>query len=256
MSSGEANRFEVPEIFRGEVPASFYYDVIKKYGSPQQRVAGYLNRILFKRPPEKIISDNLVRSMYALAISRRAEAQARRDYEQDRFDDVTGLLNRKHAKIYGDAMLGEAGGKRKSAVIGFLVDVVGFGDDINNIYGHPHGDDVLRDDVGAFLQSTVRADKGDVVSRWGGDEYLILVDASDPSISPQALARKVGQRLINIPYTEKTQPRQIRFRAAIGGAGMKTQGLYAKADLKGEKNKELAVYSRINPSYFSGQLSN
>lgn len=256
MSSNEDNYFEVPEIFQGEVPERFYYDAIKKYGSSRQRVAGFLNRVLFKHPPEEIINDFFVKSLYALAISSRAEAEARHDYEQDRFDEVTKLLNRKHARINGDAMLGVAGGKRKSSVIGILVDVVDFGEDINNVYGHPYGDDVLRDDVADFLQSTVRADKGDIVSRWGGDEFLILIDANDPSISPQELARKIGQRLINIPYTQKNQPKQIRFRAVIGEEGMKTQDLYAKADLKGEKNKELAVYSRINPSYFSKQLSN
>lgn len=260
-----SNRLDVPEIFEGAVPEEFINQVLDGFDFPKKTKLGrWMSRLFYKTErldeQNEALRDIAVKSLYTAAIAQEGEAIARHEYEQDRYHEVTGLLNRKHTKAYGDALLGTVGQDRKSKVIFFLVDVVDFGEDINNVYGHPQGDIALRDDVADFLKSTVRADKGDLVGQWGGDEFVILVDSNDASLSAQQLARKIGGRLIEIPFIDPKQPKQIRFRMVIGEAGQTIEDLAAKADLKGldewgNDKKVLAVHSRINPSYFSGELS-
>ena len=47
---------------------------------------------------------------------------------------------------------------------------------VNDIYGHDAGDLVLKS-VATLLQDLVR--KSDVVCRWGGEEFLILLQQCD-----------------------------------------------------------------------------
>jgi len=47
---------------------------------------------------------------------------------------------------------------------------------INDTYGHPTGDVVLRE-VSALLKESMR--KIDIVARWGGEEFIVLLDSTD-----------------------------------------------------------------------------
>lgn len=77
----------------------------------------------------------------------------------------TLLLDRLHQAI--------ANAKRRSTMLAiFFVDLDRF-KRINDSLGHGTGDQLLRD-VAARLQASVRT--GDTVSRWGGDEFVILMD--------------------------------------------------------------------------------
>jgi diguanylate cyclase (GGDEF)-like protein len=246
-----SDRFEVPEVFRGEVPDSFYADAVRHHDLPHRsRAVRLLGGLLFNRLAEESrMTDLVVRSLYRQALAEKAESEAISKSEADRYDEVTNLLTRKYFKRDGDSLLESVGGERRSAVIGFLIDVVDFGDDINNVHGHTTGDVALAG-VAGFLESSIRSDIGDLVGRWGGDEFGMLIHINDPTANPHHLARKIGGRLINIPFTEIAQPKQIRFRAALHEPGMNTEELMSMADMKGP-NKYLAVYSRINPAYFS-----
>jgi len=51
---------------------------------------------------------------------------------------------------------------------------------INDQFGHLVGDEVLRD-VGNLLRASVRS--ADRVYRWGGDEFALLIDESDPAVA-------------------------------------------------------------------------
>jgi diguanylate cyclase (GGDEF)-like protein len=91
-----------------------------------------------------------------------ATAQATRD-------PLTGLANRR----FFEAELSHAGGRRATdqgwGII--AVDLDGF-KEINDTYGHQSGDDVLVV-VATRLAAAVRG--GDVVSRLGGDEFMVLL---------------------------------------------------------------------------------
>ena len=81
-------------------------------------------------------------------------------------DAVTGLLNRGEGEARLRKQLGE---QDPSSVI--LIDLNGF-KQINDRWGHGCGDQVLRS-FASLLANSVRA--MDMVCRWGGDEFLVLL---------------------------------------------------------------------------------
>ena len=69
---------------------------------------------------------------------------------------------------------------------------------VNDTYGHPAGDVVLRD-IAAAIQSCIRS--SDILVRYGGDEFLLLF----PKMSENDMAEKnkrIKEAVANIVYTE------------------------------------------------------
>lgn len=83
-------------------------------------------------------------------------------------DTLTGLANRLTLETHLDFLV-----KRGTPFTAVYIDLNGF-KKINDTYGHSGGDHLLRQ-VGERLQTAFRAT--DVVGRWGGDEFIALVDA-------------------------------------------------------------------------------
>ncbi len=101
----------------------------------------------------------------AVALERLAELE-RLAY----VDSLTGLANRRYVEITLKARLEEL--QRYGWRFGVLfIDIDRF-KDINDRYGHDLGDEVLKT-VGRTLQNSVRP--FDVVSRWGGEEYVAVI---------------------------------------------------------------------------------
>ena len=74
--------------------------------------------------------------------------------------------------------------KRDYALL--LLDIDEF-KNINDQYGHPIGDEVLKA-VAATIRKMVR--KTDIVARWGGDEFVILLPETDLKT-----ARSIGEAI-------------------------------------------------------------
>ncbi len=83
-------------------------------------------------------------------------------------DALTGLANRRTLETHLDFLV-----KRGTHFTAVYIDLNGF-KKINDTYGHSGGDALLRQ-VGDRLQTAFRST--DVVGRWGGDEFVALVDA-------------------------------------------------------------------------------
>jgi diguanylate cyclase (GGDEF)-like protein/PAS domain S-box-containing protein len=110
----------------------------------------------------EIFTDNTPATM---AFERLAELE-RMAY----VDELTGLANRRYAEITLRSRIEEL--QRYGWRFGVLfIDIDRF-KDINDQYGHDLGDEVLRM-VAKTLQNSVRA--FDVVSRWGGEEYVVVI---------------------------------------------------------------------------------
>jgi diguanylate cyclase (GGDEF)-like protein len=103
-------------------------------------------------------------------------------------DPLTGAANRRALDEAFEqfAYKAERYGASFSAVI---IDLNKF-KSINDRYGHLAGDDVLRD-VAATTRRIIRPT--DTLARWGGDEFLILLDGGAGEAG--ALAERVGQAL-------------------------------------------------------------
>jgi diguanylate cyclase (GGDEF)-like protein len=81
--------------------------------------------------------------------------------------------------------------------------------DINDCHGHLMGDRVLRE-FSALLRQSVRA--YDVVARWGGDEFLLVLPGADLNA-----ARQLATRIRTIVQTLRT-PAGGAVRISTGAA--------------------------------------
>jgi diguanylate cyclase (GGDEF)-like protein len=99
-------------------------------------------------------------------------------------DSLTGLSNRRVAE---ERLASEAA---RSQRYGHPLTVISFDLDkfkqINDTYGHPAGDQVLKE-FAKRLESAVR--KSDTAARMGGDEFLILLPECEKSRVQTLLAR-------------------------------------------------------------------
>jgi diguanylate cyclase (GGDEF)-like protein len=125
-------------------------------------------------------------------ITERKEAEARIMYLAVH-DALTGLPNR---RLFADA-LADAIVRAKSggscAVLSVDLDKFSY---VNDLYGHRCGD-VLLSRVADRLRSTVRAT--DVVARFGGDEFCVLLPSDTTPADAETLARATIDRLSE-PY--------------------------------------------------------
>lgn len=101
-------------------------------------------------------------------------------------DNLTGLPNR---KVFEDRMsMGLSRGKRKGERLGVMfLDLDGF-KKINDRYGHEAGDEVLRE-VSQRLKKLVR--ESDTVSRFGGDEFVFLLQDISRAGDLKGIAKRV-----------------------------------------------------------------
>ncbi|WP_284045689.1 GGDEF domain-containing protein [Paractinoplanes maris] len=85
-------------------------------------------------------------------------------------DELTGLFNRRHIGTEIDRALAEVNRGELDGITVLLCDLDGF-KPINDRYGHPAGDEVLKV-VASRLTAAVR--DGDLVGRLGGDEFVVV----------------------------------------------------------------------------------
>jgi diguanylate cyclase (GGDEF)-like protein len=119
-------------------------------------------------------------------------------------DALTGLGNRRSIEAQLDARL-----KRDTPFSAIYIDLNGF-KKINDTYGHEAGDELLRQ-VGKRLRMAFRA--SDAIGRWGGDEFVALVDTENA----QAHISRVAECLA-ADFAIGDEQRRIRIGAAVGAA--------------------------------------
>lgn len=98
-------------------------------------------------------------------------------------DELTLVANRRGFNMVAEHMLSLCRRKDISAELVFF-DLDGF-KQINDVHGHAAGDDLLRHFAALLIKSFRSAD---VIARFGGDEFVVLMTASD-ACSDTALAR-------------------------------------------------------------------
>lgn len=138
------------------------------------------NRLIVRTQLEnKMLADQLCVAL------QKAEYVANRD-------SLTGLLNRRAFEKAADEMKALGGKKAKLAII--LVDLDHF-KAINDTYGHPMGDEVLKSTANLIQNVTGPRSligRGDgAVARWGGEEFILMMSncSMDHAIETAELIR-------------------------------------------------------------------
>jgi diguanylate cyclase (GGDEF)-like protein len=145
-------------------------------------------------------------------IASLAQGDLRREYERVRDlayeDPLTKLKTRQYAKIYFDALLAR---QTQDRVTCFALVDIDFFKTINDTYGHEAGDRVLEQ-VGATLKTNFRST--DLLCRWGGEEFLIVMDNCPLEIAVKLLER-VRAKTEETPYVYNGTPIQTTITAGV-----------------------------------------
>ena len=159
-------------------------------------------------------------------------------------DELTGLFNRRHFFIEADRMLAE----------GRIVNLVLFDLDnfksINDTFGHQAGDRILHD-IGAMFLARTRRD--DLVARYGGDEFVMLVpDLMPADIEP--LAERVSEDLAELEWSFEDATFSVGLTAGIACSSLLEQPTVAHLLTTGDrdlyKNKWLRKHPGIDPTLY------
>lgn len=115
-------------------------------------------------------------------LRRRAETRARRD-------GLTGAMNRTSFTNHAQREIGQHR-RIKNNLSLLFVDVDHF-KRINDTYGHRTGDQVLKQII-RYMRGCLR--KSDAVARWGGEEFVVLLPATDLN-GTLVIAEKIRHRI-------------------------------------------------------------
>ena len=109
-------------------------------------------------------------------------------------DFLTGLANRRYILQHLEHEKNMS--ERQTNVFSIILGDIDHFKNVNDTYGHDHGDLVLQA-IAGILTETLR--KVDIVSRWGGEEFLILlpaIDAQGSSLVAERLRQAIEQMKI------------------------------------------------------------
>jgi diguanylate cyclase (GGDEF)-like protein/PAS domain S-box-containing protein len=135
-------------------------------------------------------------------------------------DPLTGLYNRRHFDTQLEVILADHLPKRHSVCL-LLIDLDGF-KFINDTYGHPFGDEVLRT-TAQLLKQLVR--RNDYIARMAGDEFAMVLKNTDLE-SAARIARKLHDKI-----SETRVPLPVGYmqlQSSIGVAESPTHGTNAQ----------------------------
>lgn len=152
-------------------------------------------------------------TLFSLALAARMRQQeiARQSAESlARLDSLTGLRNRRSFLESAEAIWSTA--ERNGRPLSLVIMDIDYFKRINDRYGHESGDRVLVDIAGLLPQSC-RA--GDILARWGGEEFVLLLPETDIEQACQ-LAERIRQSIAGRRLTVKN--RLIAYTASFGVA--------------------------------------
>jgi diguanylate cyclase (GGDEF)-like protein/PAS domain S-box-containing protein len=208
---------QTPQIFKSNRhSADFYADLWKKLTNDGQWCGEIWNRrkdgsaFLARETITAILDTDGQRLNYLAVMADITDCRSVEDALRHRayHDDLTGLPNRclfldrlRHQIAYAERY------KRLLAVL--FIDLDRF-KSINDDLGHDHGDDLLKE-AAARLHQCVR--ESDTVARWGGDEFIVLLNDLDHPEHAAQISRKIIDQL-EIAFNVKSY--QVQISGSIG----------------------------------------
>ncbi len=140
-------------------------------------------------------------------------------------DPLTGLLNRRCMEEYLEEAMAKA--KQKGNLFSLIMGDIDNFKKINDTYGHDCGDQALVH-VTEIMKRCVR--DGDAVCRWGGEEFLILIQGNldIAAVVSERIRAMVEEETIT--YHEQQIPFTITFGVSTYVPGYRMEKLIQTAD--------------------------
>jgi diguanylate cyclase (GGDEF)-like protein len=126
-------------------------------------------------------------------------------------DPLTGLVNRRQFEAVLDREVDRVARTGETALL-LMLDIDHF-KRVNDAYGHPAGDRVIRT-VAKLLQKSVRP--MDTVARIGGEEFAIVLPSCSPNFGA-GVAERIGRNIARFPIAIETG-RHLQVTISLGGA--------------------------------------
>jgi diguanylate cyclase (GGDEF)-like protein len=175
---------------------------------------------------------------WVVTLRRRVEHQAHKLRESEQLfrhmamhDTLTGLATRRRLQERLDVAVEDAK-RRGTGLAVLMVDLDGF-KEINDTYGHPAGDEVLRETANRLSRSVRRED---TVARLGGDEFVVLLrELTDLQAAERIASIIVGSLAEPIAIEDY----KVRVSASVGVCAIPAGAIDA-VDLL--KNADEALY--------------
>lgn len=149
----------------------------------------------------------------ALALHRRAHT-----------DSSTGLIN--HGRIL--SLLKQELAKTAERPVSVIIADVDNFKSINDTHGHLTGDKVLLGITGR-LRSSAR--HGDIIGRYGGDEFMLILKSTSPRTALR-IAERIRTRIADEPFDLGNFSTRVTLSAGVATAhaAETSEGLIARAD--------------------------
>ena len=197
-----------------------------------------------KSDTELEVAAKLCAARRVITRQRRLDGTVRELYGLATRDELTGLYNRRYFFNETERLLDEG---RAISLVLFDLDDFKL---INDTFGHPAGDRVLRDLGSMFLRHTRR---GDVVARYGGDEFVMLVvDLAAPEVSQ--LASRIVREISGTEWEMESAVFSVNVTAGIACSTLlerpNINQLINIGDRDLYKNKWLLKHPGIDPTLY------
>ncbi|KZN45319.1 GGDEF domain-containing protein [Pseudoalteromonas luteoviolacea] len=157
-------------------------------------------------------------------------------------DELTALLNRRGLTKCLDNIMPLSQRKCHSLTV-IMLDVDHF-KRINDTFGHQTGDQILAH-VGKQLHASVRA--SDLVTRWGGEEFCIVLFDSNPAHALQ-LAEKIRRAFTHSLAQVNTQVGEVTLSAGIASTETVSKAAFEATQLQADNALYQAKHNGRNRS--------
>jgi diguanylate cyclase (GGDEF)-like protein len=148
-------------------------------------------------------------------------------------DALTGVPNRHFfAQALGRAWRGERRLGQPQSIL--MIDIDHF-KQLNDRYGHPAGDECLREVARALQRALVRPD--DVLARYGGEEFIVLLRDTDAA-GAQVVGERLRAAVEKLRIKNQGCPQGV-VTVSVGAASAKLTGEVAAARLVKEADRAL-----------------
>ena len=173
-------------------------------------------------------NDYVMRPVDPSELLARARTQVKRKRLNDRLreslnatmemaikDALTGLSNRRYLDRHAPNIVARALSANKS-VAAIVLDIDHF-KYVNDTYGHPAGDAVLRE-FARRLQRNVRAK--DLACRFGGEEFVVVMPDTDEALAG-VVAERMRREMANEAFEIADPARSIAITVSAGVSSLK-----------------------------------